>query len=181
MDYSSKAQICNVRGVGVFCATCSNLGHLLDTWGGVVGDYSFIVGLGFYLFNKYQSIHFLFLIILILIFKCLDFKSHFYIMSLHTLLSDNKNQIKSQKSKKKSKFNTSKTLLNIKIFISSLFDSRSRSVDFICLLILIDTFFSEVFFIKYIFYFIVFKTIVLFSGSFYILFFKDYEKNIKIL
>ncbi len=36
----------------------SELGSLLDSWGGLVGDYSFISGLGVYLFNKYQSIHF---------------------------------------------------------------------------------------------------------------------------
>ena len=159
----------------------SELGSLLDSWGGLVGDYSFISGLGVYLFNKYQSIHFLYLIIFILILKCLDFKSHFYIMSLHSLLSKNKKQIKSEKSKKKSRFNTSKTLINIKLFISSLFDGRSRSVDFICLMILIDTFYMQVFFIKYIFYFIAFKTVILFLGSFYVLYFKGFEKNIKIL
>ncbi len=159
----------------------SELGAMLDSWGGVVGEYSFITGIGFYLFNKYQNVYFLFLIILILILKFLDFKSHYYIMSVFTLLNKDKKQIKSEKSKKILKFHSSKALMNIKFFISNLFDGRSRSVDFICLMILIDTFYIEVFFIKYIFYFITLKTVILFLGSFYMFYFKSFGKNIKIL
>ena len=35
----------------------SELGHVLDCWGALVGNYSFIVGLGMYLYNKYEVLH----------------------------------------------------------------------------------------------------------------------------
>ena len=67
----------------------------------------------------------------------------------------------------------------MKLFISNLFDGRSRSVDFICLTILIDTFYIEVFFIKYIFYFITIKNRYFIFRSFYMFYFKSFQKNIK--
>ena len=160
----------------------SELGHILDCWGGIVGGYSFIVGLGMYLYNKYEDTSFLIFIIVILLLKSLDIKNFSYIISIHTLLSSkNKKKIVSAKSKSNNRYNVSKTLIYIKSFFINLFDDRSRSVDFICLLILIDTFYIEINFIKYIFYFIIFKSFVLFFGSFYVVYLKDFLKNIKII
>ena len=44
----------------------SYLGFIIDSWGGVIGDLSFLVGFGLYLFNQNQNNIFLYLIIIIL-------------------------------------------------------------------------------------------------------------------
>ena len=45
----------------------SNLGALLDSWGGLVGEYAFLIGFGMYLFNATQEIHYVYLIILMVL------------------------------------------------------------------------------------------------------------------
>ena len=157
----------------------SYLGFILDSWGGVVGDISFLVGLGLYLYSQNQNNVFLFLIIIILFFKLIDIKKHAYIMGVDEILKNKKRKIISQKITSKNQY--SSFLVNIKIFFSNLFDARSRSVDFICLILLLNTFYKEMIILKYIFYFITLKEIVLFLGSFYVIYFKNFLKKIKII
>ena len=162
--------------------TCENekktsyLGFILDSWGGVVGDISFLVGLGLYLYSQNQNNVFLFLIIIILFFKLIDIKKT-YIMGVDEILKNKKRKIISQKITIKNQY--SSFLVNIKIFFSNLFDARSRSVDFICLILLLNTFYKEMIILKYIFYFITLKEIVLFLGSFYVIYFKNFLKKNK--
>ena len=69
---------------------------------------------------------------------------------------------------KKTSFSKNKNYLKIiKEIIISIFDDRSRSVDFI-LLIIIDFFFYETNLIKYIYFIIFLKTLLLFSGGLYL-------------
>lgn len=157
----------------------SYLGFILDSWGGVVGDISFLVGIGFYLYNQNQDNVFLFLIILILFLKTLDIKNHSYIMSLDEVLQNNKSKITSPKILK-NKTEYSSFLIYIKKILSNLFDSRARSVDFLCMILLLDTFYKEMIILKYIFFFIAFKNIILFLGTFYALYFKNFLKKFKI-
>ena len=156
----------------------SYLGFIIDSWGGVIGDLSFLVGFGLYLFNQNQNNIFLYLIIIILFLRLSDIRKHAYIMSVDEILKKKK-KITSPKISRKTGY--SNLLVNIKIFFSSLFDTRSRSVDFICLILLLNTFYKEMVILKYIFYFITFREIVLFLGSFYAVYFKNFMKNIKIL
>ena len=157
----------------------SYLGFIIDSWGGVVGDISFLVGFGLYLYNQTQNIIFLYLIIIILFLRLLDIKKHAYIMSVDEILKKNKKKITSSKISSKNEYPS--FLVNLKKFFSNLFDARSRSVDFICLILLLNTFYKEMVILKYIFYFITFREIVLFLGFFYAVYLKNFTKNIKIL
>ena len=70
---------------------------------------------------------------------------------------------------KKTSFSKNKNYLKIiKEIIISIFDDRSRSVDFILLIIIIDLFFYETNLIKYIYFIIFLKTLLLFSGGLYL-------------
>lgn len=55
----------------------SELGSLLDGWAGFVGYYSFIIGLGLYLYNTTNENHFLYLILTLLSLRVLDLKIFF--------------------------------------------------------------------------------------------------------
>ena len=74
----------------------STLGSVLDPWAGLVASFSFSIGLGMYLFNATQEIHFIYLIILIITIKALDIKNYTYHYSMY-------NFYKSYKLKKKEK------------------------------------------------------------------------------
>ena len=56
----------------------TKLGAILDEWAGLVGEYGFIFGLGFYLYNFSGNILYLYLMISILILKSIDFKNYIY-------------------------------------------------------------------------------------------------------
>ena len=56
----------------------SQLGALIDAWAALVGYYSFLIGLGIYLFNATQEIHFLYVMLLMIVIKSLDIKDYTY-------------------------------------------------------------------------------------------------------
>ena len=56
----------------------STLGSVLDPWSGYVGSFSFLIGLGMYLFNATLEIHFIYIMILIIIIRALDLKNFIY-------------------------------------------------------------------------------------------------------
>lgn len=158
----------------------SKLGDLLDNWGAIVGYYSFRAGLGVYLFNKYEETQYLILTLLFISLISLDVKNFFYQITGHKILTE---KIKSfslkKKAKKSNKKNSLSYLSYLKNIIRSLFDDRSRSIDFIGLLILIDTYKYEIIFVRYIFYIMIIREIVKFANSFYLIYFKEFIKKFK--
>ena len=127
----------------------------MDNWGAIVGSYSFRAGFGIYLFNKYEETEYLILTLLLIFLISLDIKNFFYQINGHKITNYLKNITK------------------------SLFDDRSRSIDFICLLILIDTYKFELIFVKYIFFIMIIRQILKFTNSFYLIYFKEFLKQFK--
>jgi len=150
----------------------SDLGGLLDHWGAIVGSYTFIAGLGFYLFNKNNDELFLIISFLIILLKSLNLKDFAYQISMYDLFrtKNKKNILNRLNLKKKSDYLLYKSnfIINIKRFIQNFLDDRARSVDFILLLIFIDNFYLNIIFIEYIYFYILLRTALLFLGGMYI-------------
>ncbi len=155
----------------------SNLGNLLDHWGAKVGYLSFLIGFGYYLYNKNNEETFLFLIILIILLKAIDLKDYSYHLTMYEFMKD-KNRKNFLNKLNFSKNNFSKKGFNPLVFLKNFFqnfvDDRARSIDLIMLLILIDNFYYELIFLKFIFYYISFKVLVIFLGGFYATIFKKF-------
>ena len=88
--------------------------------------------------------------------------------------------IKNFLTKKEKKYNVEKFIYYIKVIFQNFLDDRARSIDFICFLIFLDIFYIEITFLKYIFFVLALKYAVLFIGSFYLIYFKDYIKRLNI-
>ena len=159
----------------------SHLGDLLDNWGALVGSYSYLCGFGIYLFNKSGEEHFVIFAIIIILMRALDIKNYAYQLSMYNLFYSNKKRMTFiGNAKKKDKYKVSRQLNLLKYFFQNFLDERSRTIDFICLLIFIDIFFIDVFLLNYIYYLIFIKTAALFCGSFYLTYFKNFfYKKIK--
>ena len=162
----------------------SELGDLLDNWAAHVGEYSFLCGFGIYLYHKNGEEHFVVLSIIIILIKSLDLKDYAYQLSMYKFFHASKKKKLTKKIdyKKKDYYNkyaTETRLILLKNFFQNFLDHRSRTVDFICLLIFIDTFYINITLLNYIYYLILFRTIVLFCGGFYIVYFKNFLKKIK--
>ena len=160
----------------------SNLGELLDEWGAYIGSFSFLSGFGVYIFNKENDLSYLFILLAILILRSLDIKNYFYQTQLAKLINNERSIIKmAEKSSIQNKYkNIPNILIKFKNLIINTFDDRARSVDLICFLIFLDTFYIEITLLKYIFFLLAFKYAVLFIGSFYLIYFKDYIKRLNI-
>ncbi len=161
----------------------SFLGSILDEWGGLIGAYSFIFGFGFYLYNINSEKIFIFLTIFILATRSLDLKNFFYFTTTYKLYNNEIHKIEHKKlsnKKKEKKYNVEKFIYYIKVIFQNFLDDRARSIDFICFLIFLDIFYIEITFLKYIYFVLAFKYAVLFIGSFYLIYFKDYIKRINI-
>ena len=161
----------------------SFLGSILDEWGGLIGAYSFIFGFGFYLYNIDNERVFIFLTIFILVLRSLDLKNFFYFTTTYKLYNNEIHKIEHKKlsnKKKEKKYNVEKFIYYIKVIFQNFLDDRARSIDFICFLIFLDIFYIEITFLKYIFFALAFKYAVLFIGSFYLIYFKDYIKRLNI-
>ena len=161
----------------------SFLGSILDEWGGLIGAYSFIFGFGFYLYNINSEKIFIFLTIFILAIRSLDLKNFFYFTTTYKLYNNEIHKIEHKKlsnKKKEKKYNVEKFIYYIKVIFQNFLDDRARSIDFICFLIFLDIFYIEITFLKYIFFVLALKYAVLFIGSFYLIYFKDYIKRLNI-
>lgn len=157
----------------------SELGDLLDNWAGLVGIYSYLCGFGIYLYNKNGEENFILLVIIIILIKSLDLKNYAYQYYTYKLFHKDKKKLISRAKKNKNKYGVSNNLIFIKLFFENFLDERSRTVDFICLLILIDAFFINIIFLNYLYYLIFLRAFILFCGGFYITYFKNFFGKIK--
>lgn len=149
----------------------SSVGHLLDAWGSHIGGISLITSLGIYCYNNTDDITFLFLVIIYLFIQAIDFKFYSYHQAFYEIINK-KMTIKNEIT------NNQKFKENILvIFFKNFMDNRSRTVDFICLLIFIEIYFSfeKISVIIFVLYFI--KAILVFFGIIYIYYVKDRLKN----
>tara|TARA_Y100000590_G_scaffold470657_1_gene667470 strand:+ start:10857 stop:11666 length:810 start_codon:yes stop_codon:yes gene_type:complete len=155
----------------------SELGSLLDDWGGLVGSYSYLCGFGIYLYNQDKGEHFIIITFLIILIKSIDFKNYAYQRYMYRIINEDKKKDFIKKNNKKNKYGVSNSLLKLKIFFQNFLDERSRSIDLICLLIFIDNFYVNLIILDYIYYLIFFNTFMLFCGGFYITYFKNFMKK----
>ncbi len=155
----------------------SSIGHILDTWGSHIGTLSLISSLGIYCYNNSNNNLYLFLTIIILFLKIIDFKLFSYHQLFHELLNDEINfDIKKNKVDNKIKKKKSFAVLLIRNFM----DDRARTVDLVCLLIFLEIIFQYQNFSKIIFGLYLIKTIILFIGIIYFYYYKEIlEKKIR--
>ncbi len=159
----------------------SELGDLIDAWAGLVGYYSFLIGLGMYLFNATQEIHFIYVMILIIMIKSLDLKDYAYHRIMYSFYKKNTLPQKIKNKGKKitqKKNNIPNTLIILKNFFQNFLDNRAKTIDFICLIILIELIYDQIIFTNFIYYLILFKLFIVFLGGFYLVYFKNFIEKI---
>ena len=134
-----------------------------------------------YLFNATQEIHFIYVMILIMMIISLDIKDYAYHRIMYYSYKNNilpkkiKNKVKKINQKKNDIPNI---LIILKNFFQNFLDNRSRTIDFICLIILIELIYDQIIFTNFIYYLILFKLCVVFLGGFYLVYFKNFIEKI---
>ena len=122
-------------------------GHVLDVHGAVLNDLGFQVGLGFYVAFKTQNPIFYYLIPLVPFFYAVKLKTFSQALLFGEALKKEfifrevkkiKDLIASDQVSKKEEFQTPGKYSKYSQRLSTFLDPRARSVDFICLLILIE-------------------------------------------
>ena len=159
----------------------SELGALIDAWAALVGYYSFLIGLGMYLFNATLEIHFLYVMILMIVIKSLDIKDYTYHRTMYLFYKNNTfpKKIKNKERKITQKTNNVPNILIVlKNFFQNFLDDRARTNDFICLVILIEIIYGQIILTNYIYYLILFKLFMLFLGGFYLVYFQNFIEKI---
>jgi hypothetical protein len=165
----------------------STTGHVLDSYGALLNDLGFQMGLGFYVAFKTDIAMFYYLIPLIPFFYATGLKLFSQRILFEEILMS---KFIADRMQKNADVAISKTTSeNIKAdvlgkykkyykYFSSFLDARARSVDFICFLILIEMF-SSVSITWIIFIAFVIKGFISFVGGYYITIKKDWvEKSL---
>jgi len=150
-------------------------GFILDPYGAYINAIGFQSGIGFYLANTYDQNFFLYLVFLIPFCYAIRLKTYAYSSLLNEII-ENKDQLNTKhpprnkkddiKYLKLTKLDKSKFRKFYNIFLN-IFDDRARSVDFIILLFLIETKFDFKL-IEYVFYFLIFKHLIIVFVSLYV-------------
>jgi len=149
----------------------TDIGAVIDSWGGRVGEYGFIFGFGFYLFNFTSNIFYLYVMTAIILLKCLDLKSYTMMMAgesksekliFYQQTSINKNPSLDKK-------NLKKTIIEVikKLVIS--YNYEGKTVDFILLLILIELYCEKVIVSNYFFYLYLGRGILIFFRNIFLI------------
>ena len=160
----------------------STLGSVLDPWAGYVCSFSFLIGLGLYLFNTTQEIHFIYLMILIITIRAIDLKDYSYSYLMYKFYKNFKSQKKKNRKKNKiktNKHNLPKILIYLKNFFQSFLDERARTYDTIGLIILFELMYDKILLTDMIYYLFLARVLAIFIGGFYIVFFKDLAEKIE--
>ena len=136
----------------------TKFGAKLDQWGGLVGEYGFLFGLGFYVYNITGEILYLQIMITTVILKSIDFKKH----TQGRILIQTKNLIKSKKNKKRT------FLKLVKEFIRNGFNFHGKTIDFILLIMLIEIFQRKLIISHVFLYLYLLRGIIIFFGNLYV-------------
>ena len=164
----------------------TNLGAIVDTWGGMVSEICFMLALGLYLFNHTSQITYIWLMIFSIIFKSIDIKRYAYAF----VGAGKYNQSIFLKEKNNTKSKSKKIIkrLNKNIFkrlIIDGFNYNARTMDLILFGIVVELLNKELIFTHYFFYFYLFRGIIIFFGNIYIINKEEFlinllKNNIKI-
>ena len=121
---------------------------------------------------------------MIIAFRALDIKNYFYLMTTYRLYNNDINKIQFKKKflfkNKSKKYNVSKFKNFIKKMFQSILDDRSRSIDFICLLIFLDTFYFDVVLLTLYIFYSSFQICNFIFGSFYLIYFRNYIDKLNL-
>jgi len=149
-------------------------GHILDYYGAHLNTLGLQIGLGFYVAQKADLLIFYYLIPLLPFFyatNLINFSTTILFDSpiLVKEITKHKHGVSPEpltgKNEELSRVSKSR-LGSIYYFIQKIFDDRARSVDLICLLVLIEIY-SQIFITWIIFLFLLFKQFSVFCASFY--------------
>jgi phosphatidylglycerophosphate synthase len=146
-------------------------GYILDGYGAILNSYGFQIGLGLYVANRTDSLIFYYLVILLVFVKAaglIQYSRNILLKEISTTKVMS-NFIANYSPHKKGAITIRISRLRYiydRYFVGFL-DDRSRSVDFICLIILLELHFS-INISHIIFILLLAKYIIIFVGSFYL-------------
>lgn len=159
-------------------------GAVLDPWGALINSIGFQVGLGIYVALNSGNIIYLYLTVIILALRAADLRpytyQHFAYEMIHGSYGDKiETKSKIQENNFKIERNSEKSLRKLMNFIRDFLDDRARSVDLICLLILIELIFPGVFLTWLIVWAFVFKYVATFFGGLFLALRKNWIEDVK--
>ncbi len=179
----------------------SEEGKILDPWGALVNSHAFIIGFGLYVFNATSQILYLYILIFIMFLRAIDLRNYMFIQFMNRIIN---NDIKIRVEKTSNLTDPKKLPITSKNIASSIskgsmltiiskfalnfLDDRSRSVDFVCLVIVIEVFYSSLFITHFLMFAYLVKYVLIFLGGIFIVYLKKtptklhkslIEKNIK--
>ena len=150
--------------------TTSFTGHILDVYGAHLNEIGFYLGLGFYIFNFSDYSNIIYILPLYPFLVAINLVVYSKMVILNELISGKKTINRGNKSGiQQNKMDFSNNTRLIKKFFNSFLDSRARTVDLICLIVLLEL--TNDFNISfYIFILLIIKHLIMFIGSiFYVL------------
>ena len=156
----------------------TNLGSIIDNWGGTIGEFSFLIGFGLYLYNFTDQTIYIYLTFLIIFLKSNDLKNYFF-YSVAFSIYKQEPFIKEKSIQKKSRSNKIKKKYNlIKFFIQDIINYHAKTMDIILLIILIEININKITFSFLFFYLFLLREILIFLGGIYIINNKNLTSNI---
>ncbi|MBF0405785.1 MAG: CDP-alcohol phosphatidyltransferase family protein [Candidatus Riflebacteria bacterium] len=153
----------------------STTGHILDTYGALLNDLGLRIGLGFFVFNKTGEIYILYILPLLVLFFAINLTSfsqaELFVKTKCEFTQDtsitNKNYFFEEKNELDNYSLRFYSMKNLYLNLTAILDERARSVDFVCLCILIDLSWGYSF-STYIFLLMVIRQLSILIASYYI-------------
>ena len=154
-------------------------GHILDVYGAHLNEVGFYLGLGFYIVNHSDISFFIYLLPLYPFFISINVVSYSKMIMLNELMEGKKGGVKTRSIVHSVEIKAGRKHVisrQIKSFLHSFLDSRARTIDFICFLIILETLYG--FNITYVIYLLlIFKSFLLFIASFVIVSRRSWASN----
>ena len=165
---------------------CSDEGAVLDSWGAVVNSFGFLIGVGFYIFNRTNDITYIYLMALMIFLRGIDLREFAYRSAMSDLVK--RRAAEPPKGVGSYSNSTGAAIIGFdpdgraawfRRIVMNTLDDRARSVDFVCLVILMEVVGGKLLISHLIYWAYLIRYVLIFGGGIYVVYFRQVPSQLK--
>ena len=165
---------------------CSDEGAVLDPWGALVHSFCFLIGIGFYLFNRSHDVTYVYLMVLVISLRAVDVRTFTFLRVMNDIIDRRVAKaggsiVSYSKSMDPRIIGSIRhnRVARFRQLVMNILDDRARSVDFVCLLILSEVIAGKLWVTPFVYWVYLLKYCLIFGGGVYLVYFKKMPSQLK--
>ena len=165
---------------------CSDEGAVLDSWGAVVNSFGFLIGVGFYIFNRSDDITYIYLMAFMIFLRGIDLREFAYRSAMSDMVrrraAEAPGRVGSYSDSTGAAiigFDPDGRVAWFRRIVMNTLDDRARSVDCVCLVILMEVIGGQLLISPFVYWAYVIRYVLIFGAGVYVVYFRQMPSQLK--